>query len=255
MQRPGPRNRILNRDPRNPKVSTSVSSWLNFNPLSLSPQLWLDAADTSTITESSGAVSQWDDKSGNGRNFVQATGANQPETGTNFINGLNTVYFNNKVMTLSDTVAMRPNSLTIVMVVETQNLSGRRDFFCNGAANAFASNNWIVGTNGSALDFLGRTPASVVSGGTVVVNKPYFWSWVHTSAAVSGFSNRVSMFSNVTSTVGTDNISGTFLGRNNLGTAGIISKIGEILFFDRELTRPELESVQGYFQNKWGIIP
>ena len=30
-------------------------------------QLWLDAADVATITESSGAVSQWDDKSGQKR--------------------------------------------------------------------------------------------------------------------------------------------------------------------------------------------
>jgi hypothetical protein len=199
-------------------------------------------------------VSQWDDKSGNGRNFVQATGANQPVTGTNFINGLNTVYFNNKSMTLSDTGALRPSALTIVMVVETETLSSRKDFFANGNSAAFGSNNWIVGTNGSALDFLGRTPASVISGGTVVINKPYFLSWVHTSAAVSGFSNRVSMFSDVASTVGTDNTTGSFIGRSSAGSA-CIAKIGEILFFNRELTRPELESVQTYLQNKWGIIP
>lgn len=42
--------------------------------------LWLDASDASTFTFSSGTrVSQWNDKSGNGRNFVQATSANQPD--------------------------------------------------------------------------------------------------------------------------------------------------------------------------------
>jgi hypothetical protein len=200
-------------------------------------------------------VSQWNDKSGNNRNFVQATGALQPETATNFINGLNTVYFNNKVMTLADTSAMRPSSLSVVMLVETKTVSGRRDIFCNGSVSGFASNNWIVGTNGSALDFLGRTPASILSGGTVVINKPYFWSWVHTSAALTAFSNRVTMFADVASTVGTNNTSGIFLGRNNFNNDPANSKIGEILFFDRNLTLPELESIQLYLQNKWGIIP
>jgi hypothetical protein len=93
MQRPGPRNRLLNRDPQTEKVSKRVSSWLNFNPLSLAPQLWLDASDTATITESSGAVSQWDDKSGNGFNVIQATGANQPTTGVATLNNKNVIQF------------------------------------------------------------------------------------------------------------------------------------------------------------------
>lgn len=40
--------------------------------------LWLDADDASTITLNGSTVSQWNDKSGNGRNASQATAANQP---------------------------------------------------------------------------------------------------------------------------------------------------------------------------------
>jgi hypothetical protein len=40
--------------------------------------LWLDAEDTSTITLNGSTVSQWDDKSGNGRNASQATASFQP---------------------------------------------------------------------------------------------------------------------------------------------------------------------------------
>jgi hypothetical protein len=53
----------------------------------------LDASDTSTITEAGGDVSQWDDKSGNARHVIQATGANQPTTGANTQNGLNVLDF------------------------------------------------------------------------------------------------------------------------------------------------------------------
>lgn len=50
-----------------------------WTPDLLRPNLsfWQDAADTSTITIQTG-VSQWRDKSGNGRNFIQNTAGNQP---------------------------------------------------------------------------------------------------------------------------------------------------------------------------------
>jgi len=60
-----------------------------FTPADLNLELWIDPRLESTITEAGGAVSQIDDLSGNARNFVQATGADQPTTGTQTINGLN----------------------------------------------------------------------------------------------------------------------------------------------------------------------
>ena len=54
-----------------------------FTPASLSGlTLWYDPSDAATITESGGAVSQVDDKSGNDYHATQATGASQPTTGT-----------------------------------------------------------------------------------------------------------------------------------------------------------------------------
>jgi hypothetical protein len=40
--------------------------------------LWLDAEDAASITLNGSTVSQWADKSGNGRNVAQATATNQP---------------------------------------------------------------------------------------------------------------------------------------------------------------------------------
>lgn len=83
------------------RVSTRVSQWLpqglrnpgSFTPLDLSPALWLDASDTSTITASSGAVSEWRDKSANARHFSQATDVRQPTTGSATQNGRNVISF------------------------------------------------------------------------------------------------------------------------------------------------------------------
>jgi hypothetical protein len=57
------------------------------------PQLaaWWDAADANSIVSSAGKVSRWSDKSGNGYHATQATGALQPDTGLNTINGKNAI--------------------------------------------------------------------------------------------------------------------------------------------------------------------
>jgi hypothetical protein len=55
--------------------------------------LWLDAADTSTITLNGSNVSQWNDKSGNGRHVLQATASQQPSYNATGLNGKPTVVF------------------------------------------------------------------------------------------------------------------------------------------------------------------
>jgi hypothetical protein len=54
---------------------------------------WLDAADASTVTTVSGAVSQWNDKSGNGRSATQATAGNRPAYTTAALNSRNVITF------------------------------------------------------------------------------------------------------------------------------------------------------------------
>lgn len=106
-------------DPRS-SVSEPIYSDFNFSPLSLSPALWLDASDTTTITESGGSVSQWNDKSGNGYNFTQGTGANQPTTGIRTVNGLNAVDFDGgDAMTAGDVLDLGTNSLSIFAVAQS----------------------------------------------------------------------------------------------------------------------------------------
>ena len=56
-------------------------------------ELWLDADDDSTITEASGVVSQWDDKSSNARHFTAASGQ-RPTTGSTTLNSKNVIRFN-----------------------------------------------------------------------------------------------------------------------------------------------------------------
>ena len=55
--------------------------------------LWLDANDSSTITDNLGAVSEWKDKSGNQLHVTQSTAAKQPTTNSTTQNGKNVISF------------------------------------------------------------------------------------------------------------------------------------------------------------------
>ena len=74
----------------NPYVFAGPVLW---TPAEITKALWLDAADASTITESGGAVSQWDDKSGNGRNATQSTNSNMPVFNATGLNSKQSINF------------------------------------------------------------------------------------------------------------------------------------------------------------------
>jgi len=64
-----------------------------WTPAIIRPALWLDANDLSTISVATG-ISEWRDKSGNGRHVSQATGGTQPTFTPNGLNGLPVLSFN-----------------------------------------------------------------------------------------------------------------------------------------------------------------
>ena len=62
-----------------------------WTPANITTALWLDANDSSTITQSGGVVSQWDDKSGNARHLSEATSALRPTYDATGFNSLPTI--------------------------------------------------------------------------------------------------------------------------------------------------------------------
>lgn len=67
-----------------------VTLW---TPADTTTELWFDAADVGTLTIVSDAVSQWSDKSGNGRNVEQLTGSQRPAYGSVQLDGIDVLTF------------------------------------------------------------------------------------------------------------------------------------------------------------------
>lgn len=87
--------------PRGAQVS-GAPAWTPAD-LGASLALWLDAEDTATVTLNGSNVSQWDDKSGNGRNVSQATASSQPAYQATGFAGKPGIYFNGTATHLFNT--------------------------------------------------------------------------------------------------------------------------------------------------------
>lgn len=75
------------------KVFSSLGAGSSWTPADITTELWLDAADSATITIATG-VSQWDDKSGNGYNISQGDTTKQPALVSAAQNGQDIIRFN-----------------------------------------------------------------------------------------------------------------------------------------------------------------
>ena len=84
--------------------------------------LWLDPSDLTTITESSGLVSQIDDKSELGNNFNQGSASAQPDINTEKINGLPVLNFLSDLMVSGSDTQMN-NDFTIIYVAKSNRIN------------------------------------------------------------------------------------------------------------------------------------
>lgn len=214
-------------------------------------QLWLDAADTSTIIESSGSVSQWNDKSGNGNNATQGSGSNQPTTGTVTQNGKNVIDFDgNDYLILPSALYSIPNGdHTIFFISKQDAMSAER------LISAAAS-----GTTRHSAEY-------TAAGNIVYFNNASFnnvqASINETAFNVIGFGKsgttqfiQINNGTAVTDNAGT-NISGIdlyYIAVNQLASSGFLDgNIAEIIIYNRALSAAEKILVYQYLGAKWGI--
>lgn len=228
-----------------------------FSPLDLSPTLWLDASDESTITEALGKVSQWDDKSGNSNHVTQPAGGLQPVTGVNTFNSLNIIYFTYDVLVI-------PPALLPVF-------NGDVTFFvvCNTTANGFmypAGGRNLSGT--PRLGYFiqdqygtGNPWATQFQMGTKAIystNCPndrdlhnYHMLRDDVAGEVSSYYDGNLMGSR-TGNLDDTLASAGFGGFPSTGGA-FVGNIAEAILFDRKLSASEHNQVGQYIAAKWGI--
>lgn len=224
---------------------------------------WWDASDTASITASGGAVSQWNDKSGNARHFTQGTGTNQPTTGTRTQNSLNVLDFDgsNDFMSAGDVLDVGTGGLT-VFVVAAYDVTGNGGLLSKSRAGVEGGRWGFVRDSGTMLaifeDTANRqvskadtsTSARIVaqrvvrSGGN---NQLYFGSTSQGTVATSGATNynttNVLLVGSYNDTAGTGPLAGYYLN----------GWVGEVIVYTTNLADADMTTVFNYLSAKWSV--
>jgi len=234
--------------------------------------IWIDASDASTFTFSSGSVvSQWNDKSGNSRNFSQGTVANQPSR-TGSRNGLSTVVFdgtNDRMQATNATGNYTSWSLFVVTFsnsASTQRIFGKRNAGAadesygavhfssklyalarnlSSAVNATLLNAsdglFGITTNGSSADIGSLRLLSQTVSNNVDTKVRY-----QTANLASATAGSQSVTNTVNPFIGALNVSGSFFEFLN-------GEIAEMLLYPSALSDADREQTETYLKNKWGL--
>jgi hypothetical protein len=220
-----------------------------WTPADITTALWLDAADASTITESGGAVSQWDDKSGNDRNAVQLIAECQPTYVTSSLNGKNGIDWgaisNRKGLFI-------PEGFASPVVFVVADYDGSDPF--NEFASIYAADN----PNIYRPIFTANTGTSWLSSSTCALNGASAGSSVALPAISNPFIARNVSVSNLTSR-GVTSIGCDIVFVNNDPFAGYSiprgwrGKIYEIVTLTEAPNTADRQIIEGYLAHKWGL--
>ena len=237
----------------------------NWTPNDITTELWFDADDASTITESGGVVSQWNDKSPNAAHAAAAIVGDRPTTNAQTLNGKNVVAFNEHVLEASAAFLNGKTSLGAIVVFDNQ--------------NSAIQNRGIFSTKVDVNDIgfgIRTDSAGYVGGGTNV--------YKIACSTTDGFNNcelsnqsatldpsiiamrwdaglgmraridgTINTFTSDTSTnIGTTTDMASFFIGQGAGTGRAIGNYAELIVFDG-LSDEDVERLEGYVAHKWGL--
>ena len=253
-----------------------------WNPSMITTVLWLDAADASTITESGGAVSQWNDKSGGATNFTQSSAGAKPTTNSATLNNKNVLVFDGgDTLLAGDTLdnVWTGAAFHLFCVAKNDDVTSSNGAILTKTAgnpdNQRAFGHYLRSsklelTAHYSLDTLNFT---IVQGSTSISNSTWTIGTVAYTSTGSGTANtpnRVQMTVN-----GTDQVEAVSNFAGNLGTiqngtaqlavgslAGtsgttnavpLTGAIGEIIVTASVLSTLNRQRIEGYLAHKWGL--
>jgi hypothetical protein len=220
-----------------------------FSPPSIAGcQLWLDAADASSVITSAGKVSQWNDKSGNGRNATQGTSSQQPtysNTSVSFTKA------NSNVLALPNGTVPSGNSAYSIFFNLTPQSAGIDVILFSGNAVTNEANGVFYGAGNQfqnywfGVDITGGTFAS----GTRTLIEFLYTQNVSRTIYQNGASQITAAASNRNSGTGNN-----YIGAEVLRGFYSSCDIQEIIIYNTALTTTQRQQVEGYLAWKWGLV-
>ncbi len=211
--------------------------------------LWIDAADSSTITDMAGAVSQWDDKSGNNNNAIQGTASLQPTTGTATIGGKNAIDFDGSNYMDFTSAISRLNGYTVFSVIKTNDITSSAALVSGNVGSLR-----LAVDSSEQIDIVRQSQAVALSGSVPITIGSDTIISARTSGAGSNTQiNGVAANSNTTNPAYSQDLYRIGVQKEASELFFFDGQMGDILIYDRILTDTEMNQVGNYLKLKWGI--
>ena len=235
---------------------TKLTPW---TPSQITTALWLDAAEAGTITLNGSTVSQWNDKSGNGRNVSQATASAQPTYNATGLNGKPSLSFDgtSDFMLGVSNIGLSGNPLFSVAGVFVTQLPSD-DVFLSFGSTAAASSYHFMGANSGNNVWTGFANASQL--GTATLSSPssaYVFTAVRNAVNTANWT--VTQNGNVLTVTQGDSTAITLVdGPINIArfvNGGNIASMtaAEIVLVPTTLSTDNRQKLEGYLAWKWGL--
>ena len=240
-----------------------------FNPRQLTGvtcALWMDGADTTTMTTSGTTITQMRDKSGNGYNTTVIGGA--PALTTNAINGLSAIYFNgSSYMTGCNANTTTTGTFFLIATLASGQGANQQytSAYCFSRAVAGAAcYNEVQSINGLSCQnpatSLALSPQRTNANGPTYTLSNYNTAFMHTTVCngttMAGYGNGNSL--GTTSSSG--NFAYTFYNIGSQTSQAVIfynynwtGYVGELIAFNNALSDPQRQQIEGYLAWKWGL--
>lgn len=214
---------------------------------------WYDAADASTIDASS--VSEWKDKSGNNNHATQTTASLQPTSGTNTINGHNSLYYDGNPKTLTTPIVITDEPFYVFYVYEKLVLTSEyhivygNSFSMTGGSGktniGFNDNEVRISSYSTGADYLRVGPSLSVSTPTIIS---------HLVTGKNGtVSYRVNGSEKISGSAGNNDSAATFSIGIDLANRNLNGNLGEIIHYNNVLSTADVALIEQYLANKWAI--
>jgi hypothetical protein len=229
----------------------SVQFW---TPARITTALWLDADDASTVTLNGSTVSQWNDKSGNGRHAAQGTSSARPTYQTNSLNRKSGILCGNGGPTGFDLPSNLLNSVTsgsVLYVAKgtepnvTQNQAGVLNDWSSDSNDHEPYNNVIYSRWLSTARYSGGVVPYDLRNGYIsrIASSSTAWSYfLNGSLYVSSNANTLSV--TTVPKIGLRSI------HNYAYTRSVVY---EVIFFNSVLSNSDFQQAEGYLAHKWGL--
>ena len=235
----------------------SVTLTPYFTPKSITGcSLWFDATDSSTITLSSGSLTQWNDKSGNGRNltavFANATVSSAYQNGLNVFN-----FSGNALYRTAANTAVYPQDVYIIVALKST--TAHVDVLGVGATNSgnfnsltfgeYTANRWH---NGS--DYFNRTPNCIsptneTSTSFLLIQ----WSIANGNYLIRRNGTQLVQTATYSWTLPAGSIFQIGYRHPDNNGVNFSGYIGEIVVFNSQIGTTDRQNVEAYLAQKWGL--